>query len=304
MNQVEEQLISALLRATEIGIKGEYSNIPRDKIGPPSRPLANIDMIRCRFETTLCQKHADLALQYLADIGLIELLLPEVALTFDFKEDAQGHHKDIWAHIKQVVIQTKPVAEQRWTALFHDIAKVQTRRYDDDGHVSFHGHPEMGAEFFDQISERFAFPHAMQEKIRFLILNHQRPSQYDTTWTESALRRFYRQMDPYLDELIDFSRADITTAFEEKRKAAWEKLDELQMRIKDLRQADETPPLLPKGMGNALLDHYQRKPGRWLGKIKEELEKEIETGKLKAAQSVDYYLKRLNTLNSVKNNEE
>ena len=55
--------------------------------------------------------------------------------------------------------------------------------------------------------------------MRFLVLHHLRASQYDGKWTDSAVRRFAREMGAHLDDLLCLSRADITTKRPEKRSA-------------------------------------------------------------------------------------
>src|SRR5918912_659844 len=64
-------------------------------------------------------------------------------------------HKDVWAHTKQVVRQTVSRPLVRWAALLHDVGKVPTRTFTDDG-VHFPGHPQVGARMFDRIHTRFA----------------------------------------------------------------------------------------------------------------------------------------------------
>ena len=62
------------------------------------------------------------------------------------------------------------------------------------------------------------FDRALGVRIHFLILFHLRPSQYKDSWTDAAVRRFYKQMGEGLKDLLDLGRADITTKRPEKRR--------------------------------------------------------------------------------------
>ncbi len=135
--------------------------------------------------------------------------------------DGEWRHKDVWKHTKQVVRQAVPRIEVRWSALFHDIGKVRTRTISPGGEVHFFGHAEVGARMFDKMNRReklFSAEETLRAEIRFLVLHHLRASQYDGSWTDSAVRRFAREMGPHLEDLLCLSRADITTKRPEKKR--------------------------------------------------------------------------------------
>ena len=111
--------------------------------------------------------------------------------------DGEWRHKDVWKHTKQVVRQAVPRLELRWAALFHDIGKMKTRSITPDGKVHFLGHAEVGTRMFDKLDRRlglFAPEPALKETVRFLILHHLRANQYSPDWTDSAVRRFAREL--------------------------------------------------------------------------------------------------------------
>src|SRR6185295_10051033 len=160
-------------------------------------------------------------------------------------------HKDVWKHTKQVVLQSVPRIEVRYGALFHDIGKVKTRSISPDGEVHFFGHAEVGARMFDKLERRqrlFAPDESLRDAIRFLVLHHLRASQYDGGWTDSAVRRFAREMGAYLDDLLCLSRADITTKRAEKKRRGINMIEELSSRIGTLATEDAQEDPLPKGI--------------------------------------------------------
>ena len=184
---------------------------------------------RSLLDRVMMGSHADLGLDALLVGGLLDALLPEVKAMVGFG-DGEWRHKDVWKHTKQVVAQSTHRLEVRWAALFHDIGKVRTRSISPSGEVHFFGHAEVGARMFDKLERRehlFRSDESLREEIRFLVLHHLRASQYDGSWTDSAVRRFAREIGPYLDDLLCLSRADITTKRPEKKRRGISMIDEL-----------------------------------------------------------------------------
>ncbi len=245
--------------------------------------------VREELEQCLLGRDADVALDWLQEVGVLRALFPELEATVDLAQEAGRLHKDVWAHTRQVVKQAVPRPAVRWAALLHDIGKVPTRTFTRDG-VHFHGHAEVGARMFDKISRRLPFERDMARKVRFLIKHHLRSNQYSDQWTDSAVRRFAREMEEHLTDLLDLSRADITSKRPGRRQSLLRQISELQSRVERLREADAVLPPLPGGIGNALMSHFGLPPSRRVGELKHELEAAIERGELEPRREDAYYL--------------
>ena len=245
--------------------------------------------LRRDVETILLAPRPDLGLQRLHDVGLLAALMPEVEALVGFGEGGQ-RHKDVWDHTKRVVAQTPRRAHMRWAALFHDIGKVRTRRTDPDGQVQFHGHAEVGARMAAKRLKKLGFPKEQARTIRLLILFHQRPSQYDPTWTDAAVRRFGRETEEVLDELLDFSRADMTTKYEGKRRRGHQLIEELSHRLTEIRELDARVPPLPKGLGLGIIERFNLQPGPRIGQLRNAVEAAVEAGELEPQQEAEVYL--------------
>jgi len=266
---------SAVTRACreEVGLVGQAS------------PLG----VRQELEKGLVGRDADVALEWLQEIGVVRALFPELEATVDLAQEAGRMHKDVWAHTRQVVKQAVPRPAVRWAALLHDIGKVPTRTFTKDG-VHFHGHAEVGARMFDKICRRLPFERDMARKVRFLIKHHLRSNQYSEQWTDSAVRRFAREMEEHLTDLLDLSRADITSKRPGRRQALLRQISELSDRVDRLREADAVLPPLAPGIGNALMTHFGLPPSRRVGELKRMLEEAIERGELEPRREDEYYL--------------
>jgi poly(A) polymerase len=126
--------------------------------------------------------------------------------------------------------------------------------------------------------------------VRFLVLHHLRASQYDGKWTESAVRRFAREIGGSLENLLCLSRADITTKRPEKKRRGVALIDELSERISELAELDAVQPPLPTGVGNALMETFKLPPSRLIGDIKRALEAAIDSGELEAHLESEAYV--------------
>jgi poly(A) polymerase len=249
-----------------------------------------VDRVRNELEATLVARNPHLALQWLHDTGALAKLLPELEATVDFSQEAGRKHKDVWEHTKQVVRQSVPRAAVRWGALLHDIGKVPTRTFLPDGRVHFHGHAEVGARMFEPVARRLGFDRPAKQKIRFLILHHLRANQYSETWTDSAVRRFDREMDEHLEDLLDLSRADITSRRPGRRQELLKQIHHLATRIESLRELDAKMPPLPTGLGTAICERFGIPPSKRVGDLKKALEDACERGDLEERRDDAYYL--------------
>jgi poly(A) polymerase len=223
---------------------------------------------------------------------VLDTLLPEVKAMVGFG-DGEWRHKDVWKHTKQVVTQSVSKIEVRYAALFHDIGKVRTRSISPDGEVHFFGHAEVGARMFDKLERRerlFQSDQTLRDEVRFLVLHHLRASQYDGKWTDSAVRRFAREIGPSLEHLLCLSRADITTKRPEKKRRGIAMIDELAERITTLATEDAKQPPLPTGLGNDLMTAFGLPPSRRIGEIKRALEAAVEAGEIEPRLESEAYI--------------
>jgi poly(A) polymerase len=253
--------------------------------------LADADKARLRaaMEHVLLGRDVDAALEWMYETRIIALLFPELEATVDLVQEEGRQHKDVWAHTKQVVRQTVGRPLVRWAALLHDVGKVPTRTFTEDG-VHFHGHAEVGARMFDRIHARFAFARDERQTIRFLVKHHLRTNQYSDQWTDSAVRRFHREMFAHMKDLLDLSRADITSKRPGRRKQLLAQISALADRVEQLARADAKLPPLPTGVGNAIMEAFEIPPSRLIGDLKRALEAAIAAGTLEARREDAYYV--------------
>jgi poly(A) polymerase len=250
---------------------------------PPAR-------LRQALEQVILGPSAGQGLQWLHDAGALAVLLPELEATIDFSQEAGRRHKDVWEHTKQVVVQAPPRPLVRWAALLHDVGKVRTRVLLPDGRVTFHRHAELGARMFGAIARRLGFERSERQRILCLILHHLRANAYEVEWTDAAVRRFDHEMGDLLDDLIDLSRADVTSARPGRRQEAARNIEALLQRILAVRALDARVPPLPPGLGDAIMEAFQIPPSRRVGELRKLCEEAIGRGELAERQPAGTYV--------------
>jgi poly(A) polymerase len=285
-----ERAVTALRWAVEVSADPEKLETAPAKPTPAEWHALPLEVLREHLDVLLVGKFPEEALDALHVTGCLDCWIPEVAMMVGFG-DGEWRHKDVWKHTKQVVKQSVPRLEVRWGALLHDIGKPKTRRIAPDGTVTFYAHSEVGASMFrKRVAKRLGFEGALYERVHFLILHHLRASQYDGSWTDSAVRRFYKQMGEGLRDLLDLSRADITTKRPERRKRGVAQISALGKRIKELEAVDSKIAPLPKGLGTLITEKLGVPPSKKLGDVRKQLELDVEDGLLEAGQDSDYYV--------------
>lgn len=260
-----------------------------DFIAATSRYLEDV---RRRLDQVMMSSDAEAGLDALLECGALSAILPEVEAMVGFG-DGEWRHKDVWKHTKQVVRQAVPRLEVRWAALLHDIGKTKTRSISPSGEVHFFGHAEVGARMFDRIDRRmplFAKDPALKGSVRFLILHHLRASQYDASWTDSAVRRFAKEMGESLEDVLCLSRADITTKRPEKKRKGLRQISDLSERVRQVAELDAVVPPLPSGIGDDIMREFRIPPSRRVGELKKALEAAVDAGEVPSHQGSEVYI--------------
>ena len=289
---VADQPLTILALATRVG---ETGVMPPEEVTEACRPLIAAlkelppeDVVAALTEVLMTTKVEE-GLEWLLQIGFIKEFYPELEACKHLKQEAGRHHKDVWEHTKLVVKQSVRRPALRWGALLHDIGKPPTRTFSDNG-VHFHGHAEVGARMFDKLNRRMPFDNEMRRKIRFLIKYHLRSAQYEDDWSDSAVRRFAKDMEEHLVDLLDLSRADITSKRPGRRRSLLFQISALSDRIDALRAEDAKKPNLPKGLGNEMMKRFDLPASRFLGDLMKAINAKVDAGELEGQQDFDYYL--------------
>jgi poly(A) polymerase len=214
-------------------------------------------------------------LTLLVDTGLADRVLPELP-ALRLERDEHHRHKDVYEHTLTVLEQTidlesrlpdgGPDFTARFAALMHDVGKPKTRRFVDDGTVTFHHHDVVGAKLTRKRMQALKFSNAEIDAVAHLVELHLRFHGYGSgEWTDSAVRRYVRDAGDQLQRLHILTRADCTTRNRRKAERLWRTYDALEERIDHLAEEEELASLRPALDGNQIMAILGLSPGREVG---------------------------------------
>lgn len=233
----------------------------------------------------LMSPRAEVALEHMAESGLLGVIFPELQVVIDFKQNqGKWHSKQVWPHTLQVVKNAPQILEVKWAALFHDVAKPQTYTEGPEG-VHFYQHDWKGALMWDQVADRLRTSNEFKRHVSTLIYEHLQPSLLSTDGvdhaSDKALRRMIVRLGDKLDNLFHLSVADITS--HKPSVVAQKKANclALQDRCKKLNEEQLVTKIkLPTGTGNVIGEALNIKPGKELGQVMKKLEQMLIDGEL------------------------
>ena len=247
--------------------------------------IVSKERIRDEFSKLVTGDNVAMGIQALVESNLIDYIIPEIR-DLKIEVDPNHHHKDVYEHTLQVTSKVSPDLILRLGALLHDIAKPATKGID-NGKVHFRHHEVVGARMTKEILSKLKYPKKLISSVALLVENHLRPHTYKMGWTDSAVRRYIIDAGDVLDELNELVRCDVTTKNNEKAETIYKYLDDLEKRIKEVKEKEELKKLRPPVDGNEIMKILNIEPGPSLGKIMESLyEQRINEGEVSKEEAI------------------
>lgn len=218
------------------------------------------------------------------ETGLLPLVLPEISAMKGVEQIGRYHHKDVFLHTLKVLDNVAAVSDSfplRFVALFHDVAKPQTKAFVPGVGWTFHGHDEIGARMIKGICRRLRLPVEVAKYAEKLIRLHLRPIHLaDEGVTDSAIRRLIVQAGPELDDLFVLCRADITSGNPARVKAHLANFDYLVQRMHEVEEKDRMRAFQSPVRGEEIMAVCGIGPGPMVGRLKKMIEEAILDGQI------------------------
>lgn len=250
--------------------------------------------------------------------GLLSIIFPELA-ALEGVETVNGRaHKDNFYHTLEVLenvinatssephnqnhdtsnneVNNQPHLNTklwlRWAAMFHDIGKPRSKRWEPGIGWTFHNHNYIGEKMIPGIFRRMKLP--MDERMKFvqkLVSLHMRPIAIaDEEVTDSAVRRLLFEAGEDIDLLMTLCEADITSKNNEKKRRFLQNFQLVREKLKDLQERDNYRTWVNPISGEEIMQAFNLKPCREVGLLKQAIKDAIWASEIENTHDAAYTL--------------
>lgn len=268
------RMMRAARFASQLGFEADESTVSAMTAMADRIEIVSAERVRDELVKLVCGGDPVTGLRLLVDTGLAEHVLPELP-ALRLTADEHHRHKDVYEHSLTVLEQAielehrldqRPDFVVRFAALVHDIGKPRTRRFVDDGTVTFHHHDVVGAKMTRKRMKALRFSNDQIDQVSLLVELHLRFHGYGSgEWTDAAVRRYVRDAGDQLERLHILTRADCTTRNRRKAQRLQRTYDDLERRIEVLAAQEELDAIRPDLDGNQIMEILGIGPGREIG---------------------------------------
>jgi poly(A) polymerase len=294
------RMMRAARFASQLGFRPTPEVVAAMKADAQRITIISAERVRDELTKLLLSDNPRAGLDLLVDTGLADIIVPELP-ALKMERDEHNHHKDVYEHTLTVIEQAiqlererghAPDLVNRLAALFHDIGKPRTRKFEPDGKVSFHHHDVVGAKMTRKRMQALHFSNDQIKMVAKLVELHLRFHGFGAgQWTDSAVRRYVRDAGDELEYLHILTRSDCTTRNQRKAETLRRAYEELEWRIDELSAQEELNSLRPDLDGAQIMELLGVGPGPVVGEAyKFLLERRIDDGPLGEAQAREVLL--------------
>ena len=276
--------------------------------------LATVSPERVEHELTvlLSLPAAAPAVRCLADLGALEVVLPEVARCRGVTQNPY-HHLDVFDHTLEALEFLPDIVEVlggerylsapdetglpgaprlaplAWAVLLHDIGKPDARRVEPDGRVTFFYHDQIGERLIHEIAARLRMSRRFADFCGRLVRHHLRLGFLvrDMPLTRRGLVRYRRAVEPFVFEAIALSLADRMATRGDKTPP-----QSLARHFRIARDVYGDVPPPPRRLldGRDVMDLLGLRPGADVGRALDALQEEIDCGEVETVDQARAFL--------------
>lgn len=275
-----------MMRAARFSAQLEFTLVPEaleamrsqvDRIKIVSQERVTDEIVK-----TLKARKPSIGFYVMRDVGLIDLVFPEVAVLGGIEDRDGQRHKDVFHHTLKVVDNAAEHSDKmkvRFAALVHDIGKPATKKFIEGTGWSYHAHEEVGRKMLNEVGKRMRLSRKLTAYLKRMTRLHLRPIALAMDGvSDSGIRRLIVEAGENLEDLMIMVRADVTSKDPRRVKRYYSNFDRVMDRIEEVAEKDAMRAFQSPLRGDEIIKLLDVEPGPIVGKIKHAIEEAILDG--------------------------
>jgi len=244
------------------------------------------ERINVELEKIMLSPQPSVGFLLLEKTGLLKILIPELTALKGVTEEEGQSHKENFYHTLEVVDNIAKSTDSVWlryAALFHDIGKAPTKRFDKKLGFTFHGHEAVGAKMITKIFKRLKLP--LDHKLKYvkkLVFMSSRPiALVNENVSDSGVRRLLFDAGNDINDLMILCDADITSKNPYRVRKYRQNFVRVREKMQEVEERDQVTNFQPPVSGEEIMKTFNLKPCREIGTIKSQIKDAILEGNIK-----------------------